>query len=206
MSIIMVAIILKTSIPLLIETAKILMNSVPHHIQINDLKKRLVEQIKCIQNVHELHVWQLAGEKIIGNIFNVFHFWIRNSYRNYRWNAFKVHLNPRGLCFKRIHVFVNKKDYGKWCVCSDYQSLHSFFIHNSNFRGVLGLLSILTHFLISLLWPPLISYNKLCLLGQELSSAMVRLPKKLLLCFWEKFGKFEPSSLSSLVTYNKLCK
>lgn len=122
MSIIMVAIILKTSIPLLIETAKILMNSVPHHIQINELKKRLVEQIKCIQNVHELHVWQLAGEKIIGNIFNVFHFWIRNSYRNYRWNAFKVHLNPRGLCFKRIHVFANKKDYGK-CVGAYVQTI-----------------------------------------------------------------------------------
>jgi len=68
MSIIMVAIILKTSIPLLIETSKILMNSVPHHIQINDLKKRLVKEIPLIQNVHELHIWQLAGEKIIGNI------------------------------------------------------------------------------------------------------------------------------------------
>ena len=66
MSIIMVAIILKTSIPLLIETSKILMNSVPHHIQINDLKKRLHETIPAVKNVHELHVWQLAGEKIIG--------------------------------------------------------------------------------------------------------------------------------------------
>ena len=66
MSIIMVAIILKTSIPLLIETSKILMNSVPHHIHINDLKKRLVEMVPSVENVHELHVWQLAGEKIIG--------------------------------------------------------------------------------------------------------------------------------------------
>ena len=42
------------------------MNSVPHHIQINDLKKRLHETIPAVKNVHELHVWQLAGEKIIG--------------------------------------------------------------------------------------------------------------------------------------------
>lgn len=67
MSIIMVAIILKTSIPLLIETSKILMNSVPHHIQVNDLKKRLMENIPDIRNVHELHIWQLAGDKIIAS-------------------------------------------------------------------------------------------------------------------------------------------
>lgn len=66
MSIIMVAIILKTSIPLLIDTSKILMNSVPHHIQVDDLKKRLVQENPLILNVHELHIWQLAGEKIIG--------------------------------------------------------------------------------------------------------------------------------------------
>ena len=68
MSIIMVAIILKTSIPLLCETAKILMNSVPHHIQINELRERLMTQMPQIKNVHELHVWQLAGDKIIGKI------------------------------------------------------------------------------------------------------------------------------------------
>ena len=66
MSIVMVAIILKTSIPLLIETSKILMNSVPHHIQINDLQEQLIKQIPGVKGIHELHVWQLAGDKIIG--------------------------------------------------------------------------------------------------------------------------------------------
>lgn len=68
MSIIMVVIILKTSIPLLMETSKILMNSVPHHIQINQMREKLLKQLPQIKNVHELHVWQLAGDKIIGNI------------------------------------------------------------------------------------------------------------------------------------------
>ena len=66
MSIVMVSIILKTSIPLLMETSKILMNSAPSHIQINDLKDRLLSTMPEIKNVHELHVWQLAGDKIIG--------------------------------------------------------------------------------------------------------------------------------------------
>ena len=66
MSLIMVCIILKTSIPLLTETAKILMNSVPHHIQITELKERLLNRFPQIKNIHELHVWQLAGDKIIG--------------------------------------------------------------------------------------------------------------------------------------------
>ena len=80
MSIIMVAIILKTSIPLLIETSKILMNSVPHHIQINDLKKRLHQTIPAVKNVHELHVWQLAGEKIIGKSIPCADLEVRQNY------------------------------------------------------------------------------------------------------------------------------
>ena len=66
MSMIMVAIILKTSIPLLFETSRILMNSAPQHIQIDELRERLLSTIPEIENVHELHVWQLAGDKIIG--------------------------------------------------------------------------------------------------------------------------------------------
>ncbi|XP_047123299.1 uncharacterized protein LOC100202575 isoform X2 [Hydra vulgaris] len=68
MSIIMVMIILKTSIPLLVNTSKILMNSVPNHIQVKNMKERLLKKIPQIRNVHELHVWQLAGDKIIASV------------------------------------------------------------------------------------------------------------------------------------------
>ena len=66
MSILMVAVILRTALPLITETAKILMNSAPQHIQISELRERLLSTIPEIKNIHELHVWQLAGNKIIG--------------------------------------------------------------------------------------------------------------------------------------------
>lgn len=67
LSLVMVAIILKTSIPLLKESSKILMNSVPHHIQVEYLKEEILRKFPAVTDVHELHVWQLAGDKIIAS-------------------------------------------------------------------------------------------------------------------------------------------
>ena len=66
LSIIMVMIILKTSIPLLKESSSILMQTVPTHLQIGEIKERLLTTIPGIQSIHEFHVWQLTGDKIIG--------------------------------------------------------------------------------------------------------------------------------------------
>ena len=66
MSIIMVIIILKTSIPLLKETSLILMQTVPTHLNAVEIKKRLQNAFPDIKDVHEFHVWQLSGDKIIG--------------------------------------------------------------------------------------------------------------------------------------------
>lgn len=66
MSIIMVMIILKTSIPLLKETSLILMQTVPTHLNAEDIKSRLHDTIPDIKGLHEFHVWQLSGDKIIG--------------------------------------------------------------------------------------------------------------------------------------------
>ena len=66
MSIIMVLIILKTSIPLLKETSLILMQTVPTHLNAVEIKKRLWKAFPDIKGVHEFHVWQLSGDKIIG--------------------------------------------------------------------------------------------------------------------------------------------
>ena len=68
MSIVMVMIILKTSIPLLKETSMILMQTVPTHLNAEDIKARLLQTIPGILGVHEFHVWQLSGEKIIGEL------------------------------------------------------------------------------------------------------------------------------------------
>ncbi|KAL4225646.1 hypothetical protein ACF0H5_016335 [Mactra antiquata] len=66
MSIVMVCIILSTTIPLLKEAALILLQTVPTHIQVHDIKDKM-EKIDGIQAVHELHVWQLTGNRVIAS-------------------------------------------------------------------------------------------------------------------------------------------
>ena len=66
MSLILVLIIMKSSVPLLKESALILMQTVPTHIKIQEVRERLLEQIEGVLSLHEFHVWQLAGDKIIG--------------------------------------------------------------------------------------------------------------------------------------------
>ncbi|KAK0075208.1 hypothetical protein PV325_007240 [Microctonus aethiopoides] len=53
------------SYPYLRESCMILLQTIPNHINIDSLKKELLEAFPGILNVHDLHVWQLAGEKII---------------------------------------------------------------------------------------------------------------------------------------------
>lgn len=66
MSIFMVLLILKTSIPLMRESSLILLQTVPTHIKIKEVQDRLLDNVEGVLSVHEFHVWQLAGNKIIG--------------------------------------------------------------------------------------------------------------------------------------------
>lgn len=66
MSIVMVGIILSTTFPLLKEAAMILLQTVPTHIQVTDIKEKMMK-IEGIQAVHEFHVWQLAGNRVIAS-------------------------------------------------------------------------------------------------------------------------------------------
>lgn len=66
MSIAMVILILATTIPLLRESGLILLQTVPTHIQVKDIKEKL-ELIRGVLAVHEFHVWQLAGNRIIAS-------------------------------------------------------------------------------------------------------------------------------------------
>eukprot|EP00794_Sanderia_malayensis_P007272 gene7272-8083_t len=68
MSIIMVAIILKSSVPLLKESSMVLLQTVPTHIQIQELEEKLLGNFPAILSVHEFHVWQLAGSKIVASL------------------------------------------------------------------------------------------------------------------------------------------
>ncbi|XP_043075208.1 zinc transporter 1a [Puntigrus tetrazona] len=62
--IIMVCILLYTTYPLLKESALILLQTVPKQIDMHQLNSRLRE-LEGVLAVHELHIWQLAGSRII---------------------------------------------------------------------------------------------------------------------------------------------
>ncbi|KAB5562376.1 hypothetical protein PHYPO_G00017090 [Pangasianodon hypophthalmus] len=62
--VIMVAILLYTTFPLLKESTLILLQSVPKQIDMQRLDKKL-RSLEGVLAVHELHIWQLAGSRII---------------------------------------------------------------------------------------------------------------------------------------------
>merc|ERR1719376_1101443 len=67
LSILLVLLILKSVWPLLIESALILLQTVPTHIQVDSLQQKLMEKVDGILAVHEFHIWQLAGDRIIAS-------------------------------------------------------------------------------------------------------------------------------------------
>lgn len=73
LSIVMVLIILYSSVPLLKESSKILLQNVPPHIELKQLQDRLLEAFPEIIGIHEFHVWQLAGDKLIASVHVKFH-------------------------------------------------------------------------------------------------------------------------------------
>jgi zinc transporter 1 len=67
LSIIIVTIITISTIPLFKETSYILLQTIPRHIEINQIKAQLLENVPEINGIHELHVWRLTNEKIIAS-------------------------------------------------------------------------------------------------------------------------------------------
>ena len=63
----MVCLMLRSVWPLLIESAMILLQTVPSHIDIEELRSKLLKQVKGVLAVHEFHIWQLAGDRIIAS-------------------------------------------------------------------------------------------------------------------------------------------
>lgn len=62
--VIMVGILLYTTYPLLKESALILLQTVPKQINMHRLNERLLS-LDGVLAIHELHIWQLAGSRII---------------------------------------------------------------------------------------------------------------------------------------------
>ncbi|XP_021367583.1 zinc transporter 1-like, partial [Mizuhopecten yessoensis] len=67
MSVVMVIIILCTTVPLLKESGYILLQAVPDHIQLEEIENKL-KKIEGVTEIHEFHVWQLSGNKLIASV------------------------------------------------------------------------------------------------------------------------------------------
>ncbi|KOB73782.1 Zinc transporter 1 [Operophtera brumata] len=65
--IVLVVLILASVWPLLRESSLILLQTVPTHIQVDAIQRRLLEKVDGVLAVHEFHVWQLAGDRIIAS-------------------------------------------------------------------------------------------------------------------------------------------
>lgn len=67
LSMLLVALILHSVWPLLRESALILLQTVPTHIEVDAIQRRLLAEVDGVLAVHEFHVWQLAGDRIIAS-------------------------------------------------------------------------------------------------------------------------------------------
>lgn len=67
LSILLVLLILNSVWPLLRDSALILLQTVPTHIQVDAIQNKLLAKVDGVLAVHEFHVWQLAGDRIIAS-------------------------------------------------------------------------------------------------------------------------------------------
>ncbi|CAB0034217.1 unnamed protein product [Trichogramma brassicae] len=54
------------------ESGMILLQTIPNHINIDLLQKELLAAFPDIVNVHDLHVWQLNGEKVVSTVHIIY--------------------------------------------------------------------------------------------------------------------------------------
>ena len=66
LSLVVVVLILKTSVPLLKECLLIFMQTVPANLQLERLRSKLLSYVPEVIGIHELHIWQLAGDEVVG--------------------------------------------------------------------------------------------------------------------------------------------
>jgi zinc transporter 1 len=66
-SILITALILKSTIPLVMRASKILLQAVPEHVDIKLIKTDL-EAVKDVVNIHEIHIWQLSNDLLVASL------------------------------------------------------------------------------------------------------------------------------------------
>jgi solute carrier family 30 (zinc transporter), member 1 len=66
-SLVITAIILKTSIPLTLATSRVLLQATPENISIAQIRED-IENLKGVVSCHHIHVWQLSDTKIVASM------------------------------------------------------------------------------------------------------------------------------------------
>ena len=66
-SLIITAIILTSTIPLVRKASIILLQGTPRHLNMRDIRKELIS-LPGVADIHELHIWQLSDTKIIASV------------------------------------------------------------------------------------------------------------------------------------------
>ncbi|XP_055941075.1 proton-coupled zinc antiporter SLC30A1-like isoform X2 [Argiope bruennichi] len=63
-----IIVLLSTTYPFVRESGLILLQSIPNHIDVNGLTKRLTAEFPDLLNVHDLHVWRLTTSEVIATV------------------------------------------------------------------------------------------------------------------------------------------
>lgn len=50
------------------ESSLILLQSVPPHIKTDEIRHKLIQEVEGPLSIHELHIWQLAGDRIVATV------------------------------------------------------------------------------------------------------------------------------------------
>lgn len=72
LALVAVIILICTSYPRIKESGFILLQNVPHNVDIGTMQKKILEEFPSIVNVHEFHLWQLTNTHLIATVHIVF--------------------------------------------------------------------------------------------------------------------------------------
>ncbi|XP_078494035.1 proton-coupled zinc antiporter SLC30A1-like [Ciona intestinalis] len=93
MSIVLVLIMIFTTYPLFKESSLVLLQTVPKHIKLQNLKEK-IKTIEGVQEIQNFHLWQLTGDKLVATV----HVWCNDAISYLRIAAeIKQRLNDAGI-------------------------------------------------------------------------------------------------------------
>ncbi|CAL8095241.1 unnamed protein product [Orchesella dallaii] len=68
LSVILVLLISYSTWPLLLDSSRILLQTVPKNINVQNLKEKVLQEVNKPISLHNLHIWQLTGSKFIATV------------------------------------------------------------------------------------------------------------------------------------------